>query len=256
MKPAKNAELQADIEPVIDLKLVPVETPAPAPTVYSTPAVRLVLSRIDYAVKIHSPLCVISGEHGGGKSTAAKLYAQSNPRALYWEVPPEYDAREVVADLCQRLRISAGEAWRVRTSVLIQHLKQQSFVILLDESQRLNYRAMDVLKYIADQSQTTVVMLGSPWLDRMVDRHSDIASRAWVRGRVQPIELTDLAGLLGSQGYNPKTLAAVHGATGGVMRRIMALLDHLDEGLKRAPDMTRADLTPEHVRKVASEVLS
>lgn len=235
---------------------------APAPEapadskILGTPAVKLILNRISYAVKRGSPLCVVTGEHGGGKSTSARLYAGRNPRAIYLEVPPEYNAREVVADLCQRLGINAGEAWRVRTGVLVRYLQEHTYTVLLDEAQRLDYRALDMLKYIADSAGITIVLLGSPSLDRVVDRHTDIASRAWVRAQITAIDLETFTKLYAAQGYSPKTLKAVHDVTKGVMRSITALFEHMDEGLRRRPDMSRADLTPTQVRAVADEVLS
>lgn len=230
--------------------------------VLATPAVRLVLSRIVYGVRHKSPLCIVAGEHGAGKSTSARLYVQNNPRALYWEAPPEYSAREVVADLCQKLSINAGEAWRIRTSVLVSHLKDHPYTILIDEAQRLDYKALDMIKYVADNSGTTFILLGSPWLDRIVDRHTDISSRAHVRVRVQPIDLNSLHDIYAKEGYNAQTIKAVHDATRGIMRSITALLQHLDEGLTKhnknpngKKPMTRGDLTAEHVRRVAYEVL-
>lgn len=247
----------AAAEPAVNLLPATAPTPAPpAPTVLGTPAVRLVINRITYAVKRSSPLCVVAGVHGAGKTTAATLYAEANARALYWQVPPEYSAREVVADLCDRLGIRTGEAWRVKTSVLVAHLRDHPHTVLLDEAQRLDYRALDMVKYIADQSGVTFVLLGSPWLDRVIDRHTDIASRAWVRVRVQAIELDAFTALYESQGYSRKVLKAAHEATHGVMRSIVALFDHLDEAIAGVPGMTRADLTPDQVRGVADEVLS
>lgn len=248
---------QALSEPTITLPPALPERDTPtSKAVLSTPAVRLIVNRIAYAVRRGSPLCVVAGEHGAGKTTAARLYASNDSRALYWQVPPEYSAREIVADLCQRLGIVAGEAWRVRTGVLIDHLRDHPRRILLDEAQRLDYRALDMLKYIADSAGVTIVLLGSPWLDRVIDRHTDIASRAWVRVRVQPIDLAAFVELYKGHGYSQKTLKAVHDVTRGVMRSIVALLDHLDEGLRGTPGMTRADLTPDHVRGVAAEVLA
>lgn len=247
--------VEAVAVPTVQLKLATAQPATEEPEILNTPAVRLVLNRIAYAVKRGSPLCVVAGEHGAGKTTAARLYSRNHPRALYWQVPPEYNAREVVADLCKHLNIHAGEAWRTRTSVLIAHLQDHPYVILLDEAQRLDYRALDMLKYIADNASVTIVLLGSPWLDRIVDRHSDISSRAEVRVRVQAIDLASLVSLYAPKGYQLKTIKAVHDATRGVMRSVNALLEHLDEGLANRPGMTRADLTPEHVRAVAEEIL-
>lgn len=246
---------EAMTAPSVNLPLTTLAPTEESPAVLPTPAIRQIINQINYAVKRKSPLCIVAGEHGAGKTTAATLYEESNPRALYWQAPPEYNAREIVADLCDKLGIRTGEAWRVRTSVLVSHLKDHPHTLLIDEAQRLDYKALDMIKYVADSASVTFVLLGSPWLDRVVDRHSDIASRAWVRVRVRPIELEAFIALYEPMGYSKKTLKVVHEVTKGVMRSITALLDHLDEGLATVPGMGRADLTPDHVRAVAEEVL-
>ena len=242
--------------PTIQLTEAPAPTPDAAPDVLPTPAVRLILNRIAYGVSRKAPLIVVAGYAGTGKSTSARLYAANDPRALYVVVKPDYSPREIVADLCRDLGIQAGEAWRVRTSVLVEHLTQHPRRFLFDEAQRLDYKALDMLKYIADATGSTFVLLGNEWLDNIIDRHSDIHSRAWVRVRPQKIELDAFSTLYAPRGYSPATLKAIHAAGEGVMRKIVALLDHLDEGLITVPGMTRANLTPEQVRGVAAEVLS
>lgn len=140
--------------------------------------------------------------------------------------------------------------------MLVGYLREHAHTILIDEAQRLDYRALDMLKYIADSAKVTIVLLGSPWLDGRIDRHTDIASRAHVRVRVKELELDDFLVLYVNDGYSTKTLKAIHGATKGVMRSITALTRHLDAALSEQQGMTRAELTPGHVRAVASEVLS
>lgn len=115
MTPKKNplADLEAaqfaPLGPTLTLR--PAEVPAePALVVRPTPAVGLILRRIQYAVQTRSPLCIVTGVHGSGKSTAASVYAEQNSRALHWEARPEYNSREIVADLCEHLGIRAGEA--------------------------------------------------------------------------------------------------------------------------------------------------
>lgn len=247
---------QALSEPAVTLApALAADLPA-TPAVLSTPAVRHILNRITYAVKRKSPFCLVAGKQGIGKSTSFKLYGATNPRAVLLEVPPEFNAREIVGRLCETLNIDAGEAWRVRTSVLIAHLRDHPRTVLLDEAHRLDYKALDMLKYIADQSGVTFVLFGHPHLERVIDRHSDIKSRVWVRASPQPIPVADLLNLYKPHGYSDKTLRAVHDVTGGIMRSVVALLEHLDEGLKSVPGMTRADLTPDHVRGVKDEVLA
>ncbi|GBF05879.1 hypothetical protein DAERI_060139 [Deinococcus aerius] len=219
-----------------------------------TKGLKHTLARMKYAVESGSPLMLVVGTHGGGKSTAAKLFAEGQG-GLYYEVPPQYRAKDVVADLCRRLGISVGEGYRLRTEVLVDFLRQHPRPILLDEAQRLKYEALDQLKYIADRAGVTVILIGSPWLENVVRRHSDISSRVWVRVEVEPITAEEFRRVYRPDGYPDPVLDAVHGVAEGVMRRAAAMLSHLDAALAHHRGMTRAELTPEHVRAAAEVVL-
>ena len=229
------------------------QTPAPA-RIRPTSGLRHTLARLAYAVETRSPLMLVVGTHGGGKSTAARLFANST-EALYYEVPPQYRAKDVVGDLCTKLGLSVGEGYRLRTDVLIGYLAEHPRPILLDEAQRLKYEALDQLKYIADNARITIVLIGSPWLRQVVQRHTDISSRVQVSVEVEPISAGEFRRTYTGDGYPDAVLNAVHAASDGVMRRAVALLGHLDAALTRHEGRTRADLTPAHVRAAVDVVL-
>lgn len=230
-----------------------VSAPAVPDVIRYTPALNLIRKRVEYAVREKVPLVLIAGEHGCGKSTAAKLLAQK-PRTLYWEARPEYSPRECVADILDHLRIRVGEGWRQRTDVLTNYLLDHPHTLLIDEAQRMGWRTLDQLKYVADNSKVTVVLLGSPWLEQVIAKRTDIDSRVGVRVRIEPLSQDDFLRLYAQDGYPPKVLMAVHEATRGVYRVIDRLLRHLDVALADA-GMERSALTPAHVRAVATEVL-
>ena len=242
--------LKLDAAPAANL--VPI-IPATPDVIRATPALILIRKRVEYAVRENVPLVLIAGEHGCGKSTAARLLAQK-PRNLYWEARPEYSPRECVADILEHLHIRVGEGWRQRTDVLTRYLQDHPHTLFIDEAQRMGWRTLDQLKYVADNAGITIVLLGSPWMEQMIDRRTDIASRVGVRVRIEPLSQDEFARLYSDDGYSAKTLHAVHEVSRGVYRVIDRLLRHLDAGL-RDSGQGRADLTPQHVRAVAGEVL-
>jgi DNA transposition AAA+ family ATPase len=220
-----------------------------------TRSFRHALGRMEYAVQRRSPLALIVGTHGGGKSTAARVYANSRKDTLLWEAPPGYNERQLMAHLCTKLAISAGEGFQIRTQVVVDHLRDHPRILIVDEAQRLTYHVLDQLKYIADQSKSTVILVGSPWLEQKIDRHSDISSRVWVRGRVEPLGLDEFRALYASEGFTPAVLDELHALTGGVLRVLTALLTHLETALAAQHVLTRETLTVAHVRRAAEVVI-
>lgn len=244
-------------EALVDLLETPasnlVRVPQVLDVIRPTPALSIIRKRVEYAVRERVPLVLIAGEHGCGKSTAAKLLAQK-PRTLYWEARPEYSPRECVADILTHLNIRVGESWRQRTDVLTNYLLDHPHTLLIDEAQRMGWRTLDQLKYVADNAKITIVLLGSPWLEQIIAKRTDIDSRVGVRVHIQPLSQEEFMKLYSQDGYPPKVLATVHEVTRGVYRVIDRLLRHLDVALADA-QMERSALTPAHVRAVAQEVL-
>ena len=220
-----------------------------------TTSFRRALGRMEYAVQRKSPLALLVGTHGGGKTTAARVFAASRKDALFWEVPPGYDEKRLMADLCAKLNITAGEGYHVRTQVVVDHLSEHPRVLMLDEAQRLNYRVLDLLKYVADRSRSTVILIGSPWLEQQLERRTDISSRVWVRARVEPLGLDEFRELYKGEGYTPAVLDELHALTGGVLRVLTALLTHLEAALSHQKVLTRETLTVAHVRRASETVL-
>lgn len=243
--------------PLPDLREQPasnlVKPPAVLDGIRLTPALALIKQRVEYGVREGVPFVLVTGEHGCGKSTAARLLAQKS-RTLYWEARPEYTPREVMADLADRLQIEVAEAWRQRTDVITDYMLDHPHTLILDEAQRMGRKTLDQLKYVADNGKITIVLLGSPWLKDRVARWTDIQSRVGVRVEVQPLSQEDLLRLYQKDGYSQGALVAVHEMTRGVYRVIDRLLRHLDVALNDA-NMDRAQLTPVMVRTVAHEVL-
>jgi DNA transposition AAA+ family ATPase len=224
-----------------------------------TSAFRLVVERVLYAREIKAPLALITGAHGAGKSTALR-YVAHREDILFWECKPGYKDKHVLADIAQKLGISVGQGWEMRTSVTAEQLAAAPRTFALDEAQRLDYNCLDLLKYLADQSGSTFILSSSPSLEKRIDRWPDIASRCNVRLRVSTMSAEEFVELYQSDGFRPEVLVELHRLSNGVMRVLQALLRECDEHLRTfnmrtGSEKRRSDLEPGHVRVIGDKVV-
>lgn len=211
-----------------------------------------VIERVEYARKINAPLALVTGAHGAGKTTALRYYAQQEG-VLYWVCKPKYLAKHVLADIAMSLGISTGVGWSMQTSIVVSQLRERPLVFLLDEAQRLDYDACDLLKYLADESGSTFVLAASPSLEKRIEKWPDIDSRCPVRARVSSMGLEEFSAVFGPDGYRADTLAEIHKVTKGIYRNMHYFTRHLEERMQ-GTSLTLASLTPKHVRKLAEKV--
>lgn len=242
-----------DIAPPANLALSKPRVPALPDVIRPSPALLEIKQRVEIAVRENKRLVLIPGAYGCGKSTALMLLAQK-PSYVYWEARAGYSPRDCMADILQQLNMRVGEGWRQRTDTLTRHLQDYPRTLLIDESQRMGWKTLDQLKFIADNAGITIVLSGGEQLEKTVDKYGDIASRVGKRIRIAPLTREDFARLYADDGYPPKVLDAIVDTTKGVYRRIRNVLDDIDLALADS-GQTRAELTPAHVRAIADEVL-
>lgn len=213
-----------------------------------------IIQHLEYSWRIQARLALLTGAHGAGKSTAIRFFAQQKG-VLNWECAPKYQARDILADLALRLGISVGHGFRMQTSIVVSHLAEDPKLIILDEAQRMDYDAVDQLKYLADNTDCTFVLVASPSLETRIDRWPDISSRCSVRLRVSAISLEEFCELYSPDGFSRPVLTEMHKATGGIYRKIVNLLRHIEEAVESTPGMTVSALTPSHIQFVVSRVM-
>lgn len=215
---------------------------------------KAIVKHLEYSWRVQAALALVTGAHGAGKSTAIRYFARQQG-VLYWECPPKYQAKHILADLAAQLGISTGHSFRMQTSVVVAQLQSDPKLVILDEAQRMDYDAIDQLKYLADNSGSTFVMVASPSLEQRIERWPDISSRCSVKLRVSAISLEEFILLYGVDGFSTATLKEMHKQTGGIYRKITSLLKHLGEAIQSTPGMTVDSLTPAHIQFVAEQVM-
>lgn len=224
-----------------------------------TRAMQTIIYRVGTARKMQVPLALVTGSHGVGKTTSLREYAALE-NLLMWEARPGYQAKHVLSDIAERMGLSAGQGWRMQTSIVAEQLRAHPRTIIIDEAQRLNYDGFDLLKYLADASSSTFILSASPSLEKRIDKWQDIASRCPVRVRVAPMTAQEFVALHERSGFEREALIAVHECAAGILRRAQWLMHHIDEAIEAnredAPDINRSSVAAQHVRALAEEVLT
>jgi DNA transposition AAA+ family ATPase len=249
----------ANLEPRRMVDLSDIVDEGLPPDFKPTRAFRAVVDRYSYAKGIKAPLALVTGAHGAGKTTALRYIAHHDD-ALLWECRPGYQAKHVLRDIAEKLGINAGTGWQMQTSIVVDQLIAAPRMFVFDEAQRLDYAGMDLLKYLADQSQSTFFLSASPSLEKRIERWPDIASRCSVRVRVSTMKLDELVELYQNDGFSLDSLTEIHRLTSGVMRTLKALLSEIDEHIeafnqRSGQQRTRSDLQPGHIRMIAEKVV-
>ncbi|GEM44792.1 AAA family ATPase [Deinococcus cellulosilyticus] len=206
------------------------------------------------AEKMQAPLALISGSHGVGKTTTLRWYSE-NWSALMFELEPKTQPKDILRRISSLLSINAGQGYRMQTSVLIDQLKDNPRIIILDEAQRADYDSLDLLKYLADSSGSTFILSASPSMGERIKKWPDIDSRVWIKKRVNPMDAQELVDLYLEDGWLKETLLEIHKCTGGVHREITALFRNCDQ-LLNGTDLTYSNLLPAHIRAIVNEEMS
>lgn len=215
---------------------------------------KLILERLQYALKIKAPLMSLTGAHGVGKTTACRYFAETSG-ALMWQCKPGTKPKHLLREIARALGIEGGQGWDMQTSIVSAQLAESPRVFLLDEAQRLDYAGLDLLKWLADESGSTFALIASSSLETRISRWPDIDTRCPVKVRVDPLSLSELRSIYESEGYSREALVEIHRQTQGIMRNLNYLMLHLQEAFARSQTVSGPkQLSSAHVRFLSKKV--
>lgn len=114
----------------------------------------------------HRQSCMnmIVGDAGLGKTMALKQYAATTKNVLLIETDTTYSVRMLLSEICRALGIIAPRGNPSMMSAIIDRLKDSKRLLIIDEAELLNYRALETVRRIHDKTNIGIVFAGMPRL--------------------------------------------------------------------------------------------
>ena len=107
---------------------------------------------------------MIIGDAGLGKTTALKHYAATTKNVLLIETDSTYSVRMLLSEICRVSGIIAPRGNPSMMSAIIDRLRDSKRLLIIDEAELLNYRALETVRRIHDKTNIGIVFAGMPRL--------------------------------------------------------------------------------------------
>ncbi|MBS9777164.1 MAG: AAA family ATPase [Gammaproteobacteria bacterium] len=107
---------------------------------------------------------LVIGEAGLGKTMAIKEYAKKHDDVIFIEVEPTYNAKVLLASLCDKLGLTPKRNNHEMMLEICTKLDNSGRLIIVDEAELLAHKPLEILRRIHDLSGVGIVMAGMPRL--------------------------------------------------------------------------------------------
>lgn len=201
------------------------------------------------------PLALITAEAGEGKTFNAEYFANSNPDTKIAVCPPReiLTTRSLLVAIANAVGLTNQPAYAGKLfEALISHCSRNNFFLVLDEADRLTASKCDLLRELAEQSDTAVCFLGCPGILSVLARVPATHHRIGFAFSVPPVGHEDLTKAL--RGFDAETVAEIYNQTRGNIRHLEALLKLVSNLRTRGTD-ERPNVTPAVIRRLAGRFL-
>lgn len=222
------------------------------------------LARVLFGITQLGGLVMITGEIGAGKTLLAETVTrtldgegmrvgvvanpQRTPAALLGQVLTAIGAESAAGTAARR-------AERIRALLSLAHTQGRRVVLVIDEAQRLDPRALDEVRMLTNRAGGVpgmpVVLLGQPELTARVDRLPQVSQRVVVRYHLGAMSADETDGYIshrmrvagaGRRLVSKRATRAIHRETGGVPRLVnMLLANALFVAAERGEDQVTED---------------
>jgi len=151
---------------------------------------------------IRKTIGLITGRAGFGKTLALKNYCRKNPDAIYIEVDNAFNAKELMKEINAKCGFyGVGQLNKLKNQV-IEKLAGTGRVIIIDQAEYLNDRALDLLRTVYDRANVGLVLSGLPVLLSNIKGtngiHEQVYTRIGVALQLEPPSVEDLKKLIGT----------------------------------------------------------
>lgn len=192
-----------------------------------------VASRVKQACRIahlDSDIAVVCGAAGLGKTAALKDYAKKNSGVILIEAHLGYTARVLFQEL-HKLVGYDGTPGNINKlfSDVVERLKGSDRLIIIDESEHLPYKALELIRRIHDKAEVGIVLCGMPRLVSNLrgkkGEYAQLYSRVGVSAQLESLSLTDVQKLMEKAMPDAAHLATLfHDITKGNARLLLKLI--------------------------------
>jgi len=131
-----------------------------AEEIVSTIDVRMINFTIDEAI-VTKDMCLIYGEAGSGKTTAIKEYVKSHPEAILVEVIPGMSAKSLLKEIALKINVNGLMSIEELVTAISRELSRREAVLIIDETENLTTRTLELVRRIWDFSRVPTVFVGT-----------------------------------------------------------------------------------------------
>jgi len=220
-----------------------------------TEGAKALLGHLNLVAQEAFPLALVVGPAGVGKTLTCRYWAREH-EAPWVRAQPSYSPSALLEDLAVELRITRTRTFRVLLSMVRDSLLMAPRVVFVDEAQLLDRPTLETVKFLADETGSSFVLITSEEFEGSIRRHRDIESRIGTIARIGPISLRETLAIYRDSGYSQEALAEVHTLTGGILRDIVRLVRQMDRVVEfnAGRGLTKESFGPVQVRRVASRL--
>lgn len=199
------------------------------------------------------PLAVITGDAGSGKSFSAEHYASGRSDVALAVCPPTHLATPLALLLAVAEAVGmVDRPRRVATAYesLRRVLEGRPRLVILDEADQVrSARDLDVLRYLADETDTAFCFLGCPSLETVVKAKAPLARRVGYRYPIGPATDVEVKRVLAKY-YTEEIAVAIYRQSGGNIGYLERILRFLAD-----PELQGKPITPELIAAGAEKYL-
>lgn len=239
---------------------------------------REALAHLLFGVVNGNGFVALTGEVGTGKTTLCHCLLEQLPENvdLALILNPRVDARELLATLCDELRIPyPGETASLKTlsdalstHLLETHARGRNTVLLIDEAQNLSFDVLEQIRLLTnlETSETKllqIILVGQPELNDLLAQRNlrQLNQRITARYHIHPLSLEECGAYIehrlsvsGAREslFTPGAIRCIHRLSEGIPRVINTICDR---ALLGAYSTGTHRVSARIVRRAADEVL-
>ncbi len=148
-----------------------------------------------YEAVASNEMMTLTGQAGTGKTTLVEHFMKNNPNSIFIRARESTTTKILFKKICGELRISHSTSIDEMITDIIDELKKGDFIIIIDESEHLKYTGLEGLRNIWDETQTSIILVGTDiLLDNLLgkdNKYKQLYSRIGTNHRIKGITKDD-----------------------------------------------------------------